>query len=110
MACQCPRRVGWIAAPQRTPAHLAAWLGLVRCDGFGLRSGCTRLAVTGEVRVKLYKGSCAVQGRRSPLSLYDSRLANQSNLELFDNQWAQGFTSLWILPTRVAARLHPTET
>ena len=49
----------------------------------------TQRLVTGEVRLKLYKGSCAVLGRRSPHSLYDSRLANQSNLELFDNQWAR---------------------
>lgn len=70
----------------------------------------TQKHVTGEVRLKLYKGGCSILGRRSPESLYDSRLANQSNLELFDNQWAQGFTSLWTLPTRVAARLHPTET
>ncbi len=65
--------------------------------------------VSGEVRLKLYKGSCTVLGRRSPHSLYDSRLANQSNLELFDNQWAQGFTSLWTLPSRLAARLQPPE-
>ena len=70
----------------------------------------TQKRVTGEVRLKLFKGACSLQGRRSPESLYDSRLANQSNLEFFDNQWAQGFTSLWTLPTRVAARLHPTET
>jgi argininosuccinate synthase len=69
----------------------------------------TQKLVTGEVRLKLYKGSCAVLGRRSPHSLYDSRLANQSNLELFDNQWAQGFTSLWALPTRLAARQQPAE-
>ncbi len=64
----------------------------------------TQRLVSGEVRLKLYKGTCAVRGRRSPHSLYDSRLANQSNLEFFDNQWAQGFTSLWALPTRLAAR------
>ena len=69
----------------------------------------TQKRVTGEVRLKLFKGACSIQGRRSPHSLYDSRLANQSNLEFFDNQWAQGFTSLWTLPTRVAARMHPTE-
>lgn len=60
--------------------------------------------VTGEVRLKLYKGSVAVLGRRSPHSLYDSRLANQSNLEFFENQWAKGFTSLWTLPSRLAAK------
>lgn len=63
----------------------------------------TQRPVTGEVRLKLYKGSCLVLGRRSPYTLYDSQLANQSNLEWFDNQWAQGFTSLWTLPTRLAA-------
>ena len=60
--------------------------------------------MTGEVRLKLYKGSVSILGRRSQHSLYDSRLANQSNLELFDNQWAKGFTSLWTLPSRLAAR------
>jgi argininosuccinate synthase len=64
----------------------------------------TQRYVTGEVRLKLYKGACTVVGRRSPNSLYDSRLANQSNLELFENQWAQGFTSLWTLQTRLAAK------
>ena len=67
----------------------------------------TQRFVTGEVSLKLYKGSCSVLGRRSPHSLYDSRLANQTNLELFDNQWAQGFTSLWTLPSRLAARQQP---
>jgi argininosuccinate synthase len=69
----------------------------------------TQRLVTGEVRLKLFKGACAVIGRKSPHSLYDSRLANQSNLELFDNRWAQGFTTLWTLPTRVAAQQQPTD-
>ncbi len=64
----------------------------------------TQKLVTGDVRLKLYKGAVTVMGRRSPHSLYDSRLANQSNLEFFDNQWAKGFTSLWTLPSRLAAR------
>jgi argininosuccinate synthase len=63
----------------------------------------TQRYVTGDVRLRLYKGSCAVLGRRSPHSLYDSRLVNQSNQEWFDSRWAQGFTSLWTLPSRVAA-------
>lgn len=64
----------------------------------------TQRLVTGEVRLKLFKGCLSIRGRRSPHSLYDSRLANQSNLELFENQWAKGFTSLWTLPARLAAR------
>ena len=67
----------------------------------------TQRYVTGEVRLKLYKGTSTVLGRRSPHSLYESRLASQSNLELFDSQWAQGFTSLWTLPSRLAARRQP---
>jgi argininosuccinate synthase len=69
----------------------------------------TQRYVTGEVRLKLYKGGCSVVGRRSPHSLYDSRLASQANLEWFDSQWAQGFTSLWTLPSRLAARRQPTD-
>ncbi len=67
----------------------------------------TQRYVTGEVRLKLYKGACTVQGRRSPHGLYDSRLASQTNVELFDARWAQGFTSLWALASRLAALQQP---
>jgi argininosuccinate synthase len=70
----------------------------------------TQRYVTGEVRLKLYKGSCTVLGRRSPHSLFDGGLANQTNFDFFDNQWAQGFTSLWTLPSRLAAQRQPPET
>jgi hypothetical protein len=30
-------------------------------------------------------------------------------VEWFDSQWAQGFTSLWTLPARLAARRQPLE-
>jgi argininosuccinate synthase len=64
----------------------------------------TQHYVTGDVRLKLYKGSCAVLGRCSPHSLYDSCLASQANLDWFNNEWAEGFTSVWTLPSRIAAR------
>jgi argininosuccinate synthase len=64
----------------------------------------TQRYVTGEVRLRLYKGSCPIVGRRSPYSLYDRSWASQTNLEWFDSQWAEGFTSLWTLPTRLAAQ------
>ncbi len=69
----------------------------------------TQKHVTGEVRLKLYKGACSILGRRSTHGLYDSKLANQTNLELFENQWAHGFTHLWTLPTRLAARVQPAD-
>jgi argininosuccinate synthase len=70
----------------------------------------TQSYVTGEVRLELFKGSCRVLGRRSPHSLYDGALASLTNLEWFDSrwsEWAQGFTSLWTLPSRLAARRQP---
>jgi argininosuccinate synthase len=88
--------------------YMGLWFHDLRhsLDGFFQQ---TQRYVTGEVRLKLYKGCCAVLGRRSPHSLYDSRLASQANLGWFDNQWAQGFTSLWTLPARLAARRQPDE-
>jgi argininosuccinate synthase len=64
----------------------------------------TQRYVTGEVRLKLYKGSCTVLGRRSPHSLYDGRLADQRNLEWLDSPWTKEMTSLWTLPSRLGAR------
>jgi argininosuccinate synthase len=64
----------------------------------------TQRNVTGAVRLKLYKGSCTILGRQSPHSLYDNRLTTQTNLEWFDDRWVQGFTSLWTLPSRLAAQ------
>jgi argininosuccinate synthase len=69
----------------------------------------TQRYVTGEVRLKLFKGSCTVVGRRSPHSLYDGQLASQSNLEWFDSRSADGFTALWTLPARLAARRQATD-
>jgi argininosuccinate synthase len=69
----------------------------------------TQLYVTGEVRLKLYKGSFWILGRRSPHSLYDHRLANLSNQEWLDSRWTQGFTSLWALPSRWAAQRQPAD-
>jgi argininosuccinate synthase len=69
----------------------------------------TQRFVTGEVRLKLYKGSYSVLGRRSPHSLHDSQLANQANLGWFDKQEVQGLTSLWTLPARLAARQQHVE-
>jgi argininosuccinate synthase len=67
----------------------------------------TQRYVTGAVRLKLYKGTCGVEGRRSPHGLYDSRLASQTNVELFDARWTQGFTSLAALASRLAALQQP---
>ena len=58
----------------------------------------TQRAVTGEVRLKLFRGSCQVVGRKSPHSLYRERLATYSAKDQFDQRSAEGFIKLFGLP------------
>jgi argininosuccinate synthase len=70
-------------------------------DGF---VDTTQKLVTGDVRLRFFKGSCVVVGRRSPYSLYDYNLATYDAADTFDHKAAKGFIDLWGLPTRVWAR------
>ncbi|MBS7604983.1 MAG: argininosuccinate synthase [Candidatus Bathyarchaeia archaeon] len=65
----------------------------------------TQDRVTGEVRVKLYKGCATVVGRSSPYSLYDMSLATYNIDSSFDQSAAGGFIELWGLATKVAGAL-----
>jgi argininosuccinate synthase len=60
--------------------------------------------VTGLVRVRLFKGACAVVGRKSPLALYDHHLATYDAGDTFDHTAAEGFIKIWGLPVETAAR------
>ncbi len=62
----------------------------------------TQERVTGEVTLKLYKGSAHVVGRSSPYSLYDLNLATYDISSTFDQTAAVGFIELWGLPTVTA--------
>jgi len=62
--------------------------------------------VTGEVRLRYFKGSCAAVGRRSPYSLYDKTLATYGSGDTFSHESAKGFIQLWGLPVEVWARRH----
>jgi argininosuccinate synthase len=64
----------------------------------------TQKLVTGDVRLRFFKGSCVVVGRRSPYSLYDYDLATYDATDSFDHKAAKGFIDLWGLPTKVWAR------
>jgi len=55
----------------------------------------TQKKVTGTVRVKLYKGNCAVVGRKSPYSLYSADLATFEEDEVYDQKDAEGFIKLF---------------
>lgn len=61
----------------------------------------TQKHVTGTVRVKLFKGHSIVEGRKSPFSLYDEKLATYTSEDEFDHNAAVGFIQLWGLPTKV---------
>jgi argininosuccinate synthase len=65
----------------------------------------TQKNVTGTVRVRLYKGSCMVVGRRSPVSLYEPDIATFDKSELYDQKDATGFLNIFGLPIRVEALL-----
>jgi argininosuccinate synthase len=88
------------------------WAELVYCglwysplkealDGF---VETTQKLVTGDVRLRFFKGSCVVVGRRSEYSLYDYNLATYDAADTFDHKAAKGFIDLWGLPTKVWAR------
>ena len=57
----------------------------------------TQENVTGEVRVKLYKGNCTVVGRRSRYSLYDQKLGG-FGMKGYNPRDAEGFINLFGLP------------
>lgn len=61
----------------------------------------TQKHVTGTVRVKLFKGHAIVEGRKSPYSLYNEKLATYTADDEFDHNAAVGFINLWGLPTVV---------
>ena len=63
----------------------------------------TQAYVNGTVRVKLFKGHAIVEGRKSPNSLYNEKLATYSKEDMFNHASAVGFIELWGLPTVVNA-------
>jgi argininosuccinate synthase len=65
--------------------------------------GKTQGRVTGTVRVKLYKGSCTVVGRKSPFSLYREDFATFGQDDVYDQSDAAGFINLFGLPLKVKA-------
>jgi argininosuccinate synthase len=63
----------------------------------------TQERVTGTVRVKLFKGSANIVGRKSDHSIYAPDLATYGAGDQFDHKAAEGFIYIWGLPTRVWA-------
>jgi len=98
---------------QRVKANLSAIYSDMVYDGRWFTELRTNIAAfmdsaheysTGDVRLRLHKGSCIVVGRRSPFSLYDFDLATYSTTDSFDHEAATGFIDIYSLAARTQAR------
>ena len=66
----------------------------------------TQETVTGEVRVKLYKGNISSAGAKSKYSLYNEQIASfGDSKELYNHKDAEGFINLFGLPLKVRAMM-----
>jgi argininosuccinate synthase len=64
----------------------------------------TQERVTGDVRLKLFRGSTIVVGRRSPYSLYDEKVATFEADTVYNQRDAEGFIKLNALRLRLGGK------
>jgi argininosuccinate synthase len=92
--------------------YTGRWFHPARTALDALFAAATR-PCTGEVRVRLFKGSATAVAATSPHSLYSEDLATFGSSAAFDHADSYGFVKLYGLPGAVAARVQgaiPTET
>jgi argininosuccinate synthase len=65
----------------------------------------TQRHVSGDVRIKLYRGSSQVVGRKAPEQLYRMELATYGRGDQFDQSAASGFIKLFGMGVRTAAEV-----
>ncbi len=61
--------------------------------------------VSGAVRMKFFKGTSTIVGRKSPYSLYNLSLATYDKGDTFNPKDAEGFIHLWGLPVKTQAQV-----
>jgi len=61
--------------------------------------------VSGTVKIKLFKGSIRVVGRKSEYSLYSHKIATYGTESTFDQRLAKGFVELWGIQSTEANKL-----
>ena len=66
----------------------------------------TQKTVTGQVRMKLYKGNIIGAGMNSPYSLYDEDIATFDEDNVYNQADAAGFITLFGLPLKIRATLN----
>ncbi len=65
----------------------------------------TQKTVTGDVKLKLYKGNIINAGVTSPYTLYDEEVATFDEDDVYDQKDSAGFINLFGLPIKVRAQL-----
>lgn len=63
----------------------------------------TQANVTGKVKLKLFKGSCAAVATASPFSLYNEEFVTFGEDDVYNQQDAEGFINLFALPLTIRA-------
>lgn len=66
-------------------------------------------AVSGDVRLRIYKGNVTVTGRKSDNSLYDQRFATFEQDEVYSQSDAEGFIRLNALRLRIGSLISKTK-
>jgi argininosuccinate synthase len=64
--------------------------------------------VTGNVKLKLFKGSVSVVSRESPYGLYDLNLATYDTNSTFNQKYSYGFIPLWGLQSEIGFQVKNT--
>jgi argininosuccinate synthase len=60
--------------------------------------------VSGDVRLKLFKGNVMVVGRKSENAIYDPKLTTYESYTVLSQEYAKGFIELWGLQSVIAFR------
>lgn len=63
----------------------------------------TQRHASGEVRLRLARGTAVAVGSQAPRSLYSHELATYGDGDRFDQAAAQGFIAIWGLPVQLQA-------
>lgn len=65
----------------------------------------TQSSVTGEVKLKLYKGNIIPHGLKSEFALFDEDVSGFGEDDLFDHHDAEGYINVITLPTKIQKRM-----
>lgn len=66
----------------------------------------TQEAVTGKIRLKIYKGNLLIAGIESPNALYNEEISSFGASDLYDHKDAEGFINLFGLPVKTKALMN----